>query len=351
MYKVTIAIPLYNAERYIQETLLSALEQTFESIEILIIDDKSTDGSISIVKNLQQTHPHGKNIRICSHKTNQGVAMARNTAIANAMGEYFFFLDSDDLITPDCISLLYETAQTNGSDVTIGSYKETHYKDFKEKVFRFSYQNMKGKDKFISFLYSYPYYPPYKTIWNTLFKLSFLTEKRLKFDNIRKCEDTLFIAQMAPEVESYTTISDITYMYNKREGSLCQYNPRTTIPAEEIELQTYVRIRIKNITTQYIDNTYGEHFMTHAMMSSFEAACIILNKKKLIVPREVADSTAKQLLDHPLNLNKIRYFKKYKKINIVWMLLGKLPYSIQKPCLICFQYGIKWYRKLKHRMR
>ena len=85
MYKVTIAIPLYNAERYIQETLLSALEQTFESIEILIIDDKSTDGSISIVKNLQQTHPHGKNIRICSHKTNQGVAMARNTAIANAM--------------------------------------------------------------------------------------------------------------------------------------------------------------------------------------------------------------------------------------------------------------------------
>ena len=55
--------------------------------------------------------------------------------------------------------------------------------------------------------------------------------------------------------------------------------------------------------------------MTHAMMSSFEAACIILNKKKLIVPREVADSTAKQLLDHPLNLNKIRYFKKYKQIN------------------------------------
>ena len=98
MYKVTIAIPVYNVEMYVKQSLLSALDQTFDSIEFLIIDDKGTDKSINIIRNVMETHPRGEHIRIVDHGVNQGTGATKNTAIKEASGEYIYFMDPDDLI-------------------------------------------------------------------------------------------------------------------------------------------------------------------------------------------------------------------------------------------------------------
>lgn len=100
-YEVTIGIPVYNVEEYIQSTLESALAQTFSSIEILICDDCATDGSVDIIRSYQQTHPRGRDIRILHHSRNMGVGPSRNRLIQEARGHYLFFMDADDLIETD----------------------------------------------------------------------------------------------------------------------------------------------------------------------------------------------------------------------------------------------------------
>lgn len=89
--EVTIAIPVYNAQKYIVETLNSALSQTFESIEFLIIDDKGNDNSIEIIEQIQKTHLRGEQIKIIHHNENKGIASARNTAIKKCVGQVFIF--------------------------------------------------------------------------------------------------------------------------------------------------------------------------------------------------------------------------------------------------------------------
>ena len=89
-YEVTIGIPVYNVEKYIRESLDSALAQTYPNIEFLICDDCGTDSSIAIVEEYQNSHPRGKDIRIVQQPRNMGLGCARNRMIAEAKGKYIF---------------------------------------------------------------------------------------------------------------------------------------------------------------------------------------------------------------------------------------------------------------------
>ena len=101
---ITIAFPVYNVAAYVERSLCSALEQTFPlPYEVLVIDDKGSDGSMAIVSRMQQEHPQGSRIRIIEHKQNKGLGEASNTAIDNARGKYLLFLDSDDRLAPDAL--------------------------------------------------------------------------------------------------------------------------------------------------------------------------------------------------------------------------------------------------------
>ena len=97
-YEVTIGMAVYNVGKYIRMSLDSALAQTFESIEFLILDDCGTDESMDIVREYQLKHSRGKNIRILSQPHNMGIGMARNRIIDEAQGCFLYFMDSDDSI-------------------------------------------------------------------------------------------------------------------------------------------------------------------------------------------------------------------------------------------------------------
>ena len=127
---VTIGFPVYNVERYVEEALLSALEQDFQyPYEILVVDDCGTDGSMDIVRRLASTHKRGYSVRIISHKSNLGLGHGRNTIINNTKGRFLFFLDSDDVMAPDALSVMYARAIETGADLTIGSIICTHNND------------------------------------------------------------------------------------------------------------------------------------------------------------------------------------------------------------------------------
>ena len=119
--EVTIGIPVFQAVDYIEATMLSALRQTYGSIEFLIVDDRGTDGTIEIVERLQREHPRGGNIRILRNAKNLGVSPSRNRIIDEARGRYLYFLDSDDIIEPNTIELMVNTMQVNHCDVIYAS--------------------------------------------------------------------------------------------------------------------------------------------------------------------------------------------------------------------------------------
>ena len=126
--KVSIIIPIYNVAPYIERCLQSVVSQTYNNIECILVDDCGTDDSCRIARDFINAYEGGISFTIISHHENQGLAAARNTGIRNASGDYLYFLDSDDAITPDCINTLIEQFHKNPDiDFAQGNYLNNNY--------------------------------------------------------------------------------------------------------------------------------------------------------------------------------------------------------------------------------
>lgn len=123
MCKVSILVPIYNVELYIERCACSLFEQTFTDVEYIFVDDCSPDNSISILEEVICRYPDIKDVRVIKHPRNQGLAVARNTAVKNATGTYLLHVDSDDYLEKDAVQLLYEKAIATNADVVICDYK------------------------------------------------------------------------------------------------------------------------------------------------------------------------------------------------------------------------------------
>lgn len=133
---VSIIMPVYNAQRYLRETVESVMAQTFQEFEVLAVNDGSTDESLKI---LQEYAEQDERIRIID-KENSGVSDTRNVGIAQAKGEYLAFLDADDLLSPEYLAVMADAAQRTGADMLVCNYVPFH--SAKELFF-------KGKNGFL----------------------------------------------------------------------------------------------------------------------------------------------------------------------------------------------------------
>lgn len=115
MAEISVIIPVYNVENYLAECLDSVFNQTFKDYEVIIVNDGSTDNSLDIIKTYE---PKFKNIKIINQH-NQGLSAARNAGVAASSGKYLFFLDSDDYLVPETLSLLYNACVDNNADLGI----------------------------------------------------------------------------------------------------------------------------------------------------------------------------------------------------------------------------------------
>ena len=105
--KISVIIPVYNVEEYLEACLDSVICQTFTDIEVICVDDKSTDTSLDIINKYSQ---RDKRVKCIQNKQNHGLSFTRNVGIKAAKGEYIFFLDSDDEIVKDALEKLYKIA-------------------------------------------------------------------------------------------------------------------------------------------------------------------------------------------------------------------------------------------------
>ena len=112
---ISVIIPIYNTEQYLKECLDSVCSQSYKDIEIICINDGSTDNSEEITRSYAQ---QDKRIKLISQK-NQGLSITRNNGVSQAQGEYLFFLDSDDTIEQNAIETLYNRAERTQADIVI----------------------------------------------------------------------------------------------------------------------------------------------------------------------------------------------------------------------------------------
>ena len=131
--KVSVIMPVYNTEKYLPKSLDSLLKQTLEGVEIVAVDDGSTDGCGAVLDRLQSEFPDRMKV---FHKENGGQASARNLALQHCSGEYIGFLDSDDSVDPDMFEVMYHAARECDADYVACGYRDTLWDQGKECVLR-----------------------------------------------------------------------------------------------------------------------------------------------------------------------------------------------------------------------
>ena len=122
MYQVSILVPVYKVEKYIERCARSLLEQTYKNLEYIFVDDCSPDKSVEILKDVMKEYPDRKeHVHIVSHKKNRGLAASRNTALDAAIGTFICNVDSDDYLDLDAVRLLVEKQMETGADIVSGN--------------------------------------------------------------------------------------------------------------------------------------------------------------------------------------------------------------------------------------
>lgn len=322
---VSIGIPVYNVEPYIEKCLLSVLNQTYENLEILVVDDCGSDNSMQIVSKLQRNTPRGFCLRIITQSKNGGSGEARNAVINQAQGKYLFFLDSDDYIEPNTIELMVEQAESNQADVVIASLRKIVWNTDKElpTLQYSSFQLIKGKDAFANYVCQDLRWHIAITACNILFLVDFLRRNDIKF-LASKDEDALFLSDYYSEVENAVIMPDITYNYVIRPGSKMGNNARTQIPVNEIRDRFYTDSIMTERCARLRGRSFYDVHCARVMKHKFRAVCVALRHRKRFT-ESLTNREIRQELKHPASLLEILKFKRYRLFHFFFYTISVLP--------------------------
>lgn len=212
--KVSIIVPIYNVSEYIGKCMQSIASQTYRDFEVILVDDCGADDSVE--KAVSVLQKSGLSYKLLHHDFNRGLSAARNTGMAKAEGEYVYFLDSDDSISPDCLKLLVEAADCKKVQMVVGGVrpignsqtvpllgKHRDYYKGNEEIF----------DAYISSEF-------YVMAWNKLVRRDFLSNHHIEFVDGLVHEDIPWSFEVASKLDSIAIVNKETYNYLIRENSL-----------------------------------------------------------------------------------------------------------------------------------
>lgn len=208
MYKISVIVPVFNSEQYLEKCLNSILNQTLNNIEVILINDGSTDSSLQIIKQYAEKY---SNIKYKT-KENEGQAIARNLGIQMATGEFICFVDSDDYIENTMLEKLYKNAIENNSDIVICDYVEEYgNKKIEKKSLFINAENM-HKSYIVSVAG-----PCSKIIKSDIFK-----QNNIKFLENNIYEDLAVIPTLVLYTQHISYCEEVLYHYVIRNNSTMQ---------------------------------------------------------------------------------------------------------------------------------
>lgn len=238
MELISVIIPVYNAEQYLKKCLLSVCEQTYKDLEILLIDDGSTDASSSICDRfaLEDCRIH------VIHQGNGGVSHARNVGISSSNGKYIMFVDSNDFIERDMIEKLYLAIKQNDADLSICNFDYPDRNETNPEVYPVCDELISGMEVLKNRVFQ-PKSNYWIVAWNKLYKKEVFSQ--IRFPEGKICGDAYIMHEIYLNCRKIACIHDVLYHYVPRADSITLSSPgiRKTMDDMEalaVRLQAYL---------------------------------------------------------------------------------------------------------------
>jgi glycosyltransferase involved in cell wall biosynthesis len=203
--KVSVIIPVWNAEAYLRRCLDSVVNQTLRNIEIICVNDGSTDSSLAI---LNEYAAADSRMRVVSLEKNSGESIARNTGLAMAGGEYIGSVDNDDAVDPDFYEKLYAKAGETGADIVKGVRLQIEYDGMTPRILNINSRVREDKTYFIS------------QWWTAIYKASLIKNNNINFpEGTITGGDSVFLVKAVCAANQVVTLDNTFYHYFRRESS------------------------------------------------------------------------------------------------------------------------------------
>ena len=245
MKKVSIIVPVYNAEKAIGRCVESILSQDYTELEVILVDDGSRDSSPEILDGFAAKDPRV----LCIHKENGGVSAARNTGLDRATGDYIQFCDADDWLAPEATKLLVRRAEDSAADLVVGDF----YRVVGDKVSRKG--SIEKKDiltlrQYADEMLLSPADLYYGVLWNKLYRRDIIEQDRVRMDpEVSYSEDMIFNLDYLKHAQTVAVLEAPVYYYVLTEGSLVQQN-----------LNIQSTVQMKTTVIRYYDRFFREIF-------------------------------------------------------------------------------------------
>lgn len=211
MPSVSVIVPIHNAALWLERCLASLLAQTLSGLEIILVDDASSDTSFAIAERAAELYPD--RIRSLRLTYNKGAGAARNVGLGVARGCYVGFADADDSMEPDMFARLLAAAEAAEAEVAVCGMRKIFNDGTSEKVIvpllRMTPEMLLGQSELMS--------PP----WNKLFLRSFLEQEGIRFPATRVSEDMAFVFKALSCARHIASVPEPLYRYFRHDGSVC----------------------------------------------------------------------------------------------------------------------------------
>lgn len=264
MAVISIVVPVYNAGEYLEETMTCIVEQTMRDIEIICINDASTDDSLHILERFAQKDTR---ISIFSNSSNQGAAISRNMGLDKAQSAYICFLDADDIFAKDMIAKEYEAICRYDADIAV-----VHSAHFKENPQEWNMWEFPWEEQCVSMvnnktgqnlICAWEVAP-----WNKMYRKEFIEQYQLSYQNLRSSEDVFFGVMAVLLAKKIVLVGSSGPLVLYRTGR------KTQLSAQGVPMQVYMAFEkihdamVKwNIWEKYFESFF--YFFYYGMMGQY----------------------------------------------------------------------------------
>lgn len=262
MPKVSVIVPIYNVEKYLEKCINSLLSQTLEDIQIILVNDGSKDNSGNIAREYEKNN---KNRIIYVEKENGGLSDARNYGLKYATGDFVAFLDSDDYIEKNAYEEMYNKAIEENAD-----YVECDFIwEFPNKIRVDKQYPYKNKKEMLSFVRV--------VAWNKLIKRQLITDNNLEFPKGLRYEDVEFTYKLIPFINKFAYVDKPFIHYVQREGSIANVQNERTAEIFTVLDNVIEFYKKNNIYEEYRDEL-EYNYARYLLCSSLKRMCKIKDK-------------------------------------------------------------------------
>ena len=217
MYKLTVIVPAYNVEKYIEKCLASLVNQTYKNLKILVVNDGSTDNTKQIIEKYEKEY---ENLKLLNKK-NGGLSSARNFGLKNTKTKYVTFVDGDDYLELNTYEVIMKKIEEEKADLGIFNFKKV----YSQKIINSKLDEKIYNKNFLKYLFSKSIEADI-VVWNKIFKTDIILKNQIYFENRAYFEDTGFIFRYLYFIKKVSLVELPLYNYIQRENSITKkFNP------------------------------------------------------------------------------------------------------------------------------